>query len=113
MSDDIVARLRIEGSLNDYYDVPALQREAADEIERLRAELASAIGRMKLYENDDSHASVTRALGRSNAWRERAEAAERERDVLRALLRDLRPWIKLDSLITRIDAALNKGGRDE
>ena len=34
---DIVDRLRTEGAMKDYYNVPALQREAADEIERLRA----------------------------------------------------------------------------
>ena len=33
---DIVERLRTEGAMKDYYDVPALQRDAADEIERLR-----------------------------------------------------------------------------
>ena len=33
---DIVKRLRTEGSLKDPHDVPALQRYAADEIERLR-----------------------------------------------------------------------------
>ena len=33
---DIVDRLRTEGAMKDYYDVPALQRDAADEIERLR-----------------------------------------------------------------------------
>lgn len=33
---DIVDRLRSEGALAGHYDVPAIQREAADEIERLR-----------------------------------------------------------------------------
>ena len=33
---DIVKRLRTEGAIRGLYDVPALQREAADEIERLR-----------------------------------------------------------------------------
>lgn len=36
---DIVERLRTEGAMKDYYDVPALQRDAADEIERLREEV--------------------------------------------------------------------------
>ena len=35
---DIVERLRAEGAMAGYYDAPAIQREAADEIERLRAE---------------------------------------------------------------------------
>lgn len=33
---DIVERLRTEGAMKDYYNVPALQRDAADEIDRLR-----------------------------------------------------------------------------
>jgi cell fate (sporulation/competence/biofilm development) regulator YmcA (YheA/YmcA/DUF963 family) len=36
--NDIVERLRAEGALAGHYDAPAIQREAADEIERLRAE---------------------------------------------------------------------------
>lgn len=35
---DIVERLRSEGALAGHYDAPAIQREAADEIERLRSE---------------------------------------------------------------------------
>jgi len=35
---DIVERLRSEGALAGHYDAPAIQREAADEIEWLRAE---------------------------------------------------------------------------
>lgn len=37
---DIVERLRAEGALAGHYEAPAIQREAADEIERLRAALA-------------------------------------------------------------------------
>lgn len=36
---DIVERLRTENTLTGYYDPPQLQEEAADEIERLRAEI--------------------------------------------------------------------------
>jgi hypothetical protein len=36
---DIVERLRSEGALAGHYDAPAIQREAADEIDRLRAEI--------------------------------------------------------------------------
>jgi ElaB/YqjD/DUF883 family membrane-anchored ribosome-binding protein len=36
---DIVERLRAEGAMAGHYDAPAIQREAADEIERLRAEI--------------------------------------------------------------------------
>lgn len=36
---DIVERLRADGALAGYYDAPAIQREAADEIERLRSAL--------------------------------------------------------------------------
>jgi hypothetical protein len=36
---DIVERLRTEGALAGHYDTPAIQRQAADEIERLQAGL--------------------------------------------------------------------------
>jgi hypothetical protein len=38
LTTDIIARLRQEGSFPPYYGVPAIQNDAADEIERLRAE---------------------------------------------------------------------------
>lgn len=37
---DLVDRLRAEGALAGHYDAPAIQREAAAEITRLRAERA-------------------------------------------------------------------------
>lgn len=37
MSETLVKRLRTENSMMGYYDSPAIQIEAADEIERLRA----------------------------------------------------------------------------
>lgn len=37
---DIVERLRADGAMKGYYAAPAIQREAADEIEKLRAENA-------------------------------------------------------------------------
>ena len=40
---DIVKRLRADGALAGYYDAPAIQREAADEIERLREVLTLGI----------------------------------------------------------------------
>lgn len=39
---DIVERLRAEGAMSGHYDAPAIQREAADEITRLRADLLKA-----------------------------------------------------------------------
>jgi len=35
---DIAERLRADGAMKGYYAAPAIQREAADEIEKLRAE---------------------------------------------------------------------------
>ena len=49
---DIVERLRTEGAMRGLYDVPALQREAADEIERLRG---IAEGRAKNAADEIEH----------------------------------------------------------
>jgi len=47
---DIVRRLRSEGALAGHYNAPAIQREAADEIERLRAERAVLRQMLRLAE---------------------------------------------------------------
>lgn len=77
-------------------------REAADEIERLRAELAAATARLE------------------NALNEGAKRRA-ERDALRALLREALAHLKTGqwdvptdiTLLPRINAALNKGDGDE
>lgn len=75
------------------------RKQAADEIERLRAELAAATARLE------------------NALNEGAKRRA-ERDALRALLKEARSYVQgkytADSkLAFIIDAALNKGGEDE
>lgn len=49
---DIVERLRSEGALAGHYDAPAIQREAADEIERLREALARVMQWAEAYPED-------------------------------------------------------------
>ena len=44
---DIVIRLRTEGAMKDYYDAPALQRDAASEIERLRTCVKTLTGQLQ------------------------------------------------------------------
>ena len=110
MKDDLLRRLRqceaVPGINGQSY---AASRnidgdEAADEIERLTAELAA------LREN--SLAVLTRV----RAYRDKVIT---ERDALLALLREARirmwtdGWLPVDDLCTRIDDALNKGGGDE
>ena len=63
---DIVERLRTDGAMAGHYDVPAVQRVAAEEIERLRAECQRLA------------AEVSRAHRDALAWMERAAAARRE-----------------------------------
>ena len=63
---DIVERLRTDGAMAGHYDVPAVQRAAADEIERLRAECQRLAG------------EVSRAHKDALTWMERAVAARRE-----------------------------------
>lgn len=48
---DIVDRLRTEGAMKDYYDVPALQRDAASEIERLRTCVKTLTGQLQYIGN--------------------------------------------------------------
>ena len=63
---DIVERLRTDGAMAGHYDVPAVQRVAAEEIERLRAECQRLA------------AEVSRAHRDALAWMQRAAAARRE-----------------------------------
>lgn len=105
---DIVRMLRVSES-------DPVQQEAADEIERLRAELAALCARKPIVYSPDAE-----------AMSDRVKAAEAERDALRSLLREAREYtgyaahygdsIEADhagDLCARIDATLSKGGGDE
>ena len=138
MSDDIVKRLRKaheRGTATEY----VLFHYAADEIERLRAELASE--REKRKELADYNLQLQSFKGiEDRAWekltaerdalradlaayqKERDEEVARlraERDELRAILLEARVYVEcrqgplVGYLLARIDAALNKGGSDE
>lgn len=82
-------------------------RKAADEIEHLRAELAALCARKPIVYSPDAQ-----------AMSDRVKAAEAERDALRALLREALAHLKTGqwtvptdiTLMSRIEAALNKGG---
>ena len=63
---DIVERLRADGAMPAGFGPRAIQREAADEIERLRAECQRLA------------AEVSRAHKDARAWMEKAAAARRE-----------------------------------
>lgn len=81
---DIVERLRADGALTGYYDAPAIQREAADEIERLRADVAEAIDQRNAA--DFVLASAIKMSSRRSAERDAARAeAARLREALRHL----------------------------
>ena len=72
MSNDVVDRLRADGAMPAGFGPRAIQREAADEIERLRAECQRLAG------------EVSRAHKDALTWMERAAAANAERDAARA-----------------------------
>ena len=103
MSDDIVNWLR-KGGLQGH-------NEAADEIERLRAELDA---------ERDNNKSLNKHLTRARGNTQKMKA---ERDELRALLREARDVCEVflghagryaaQDTLDRIDAALIKGGGDE
>lgn len=109
MSEDIVARLRaadewmlvgLEG-LAFHSDAPF---DAADEIERLRAELAAE--REKAF-------TAMRVFERYRELEAQVAAAEAERDAMRELLREARNIMPRDwAFWSRIDAALKGGDRD-
>lgn len=98
MTDDLVARLRASETL-EYTDHVRLCDEAADEIERLRAELAML---------NSLRSQATKECDRMTA----------ERDELRELLREAREWLppaskvvrqsELGELKAHIDAALKE-----
>lgn len=109
MKDDLLRRLRqkvvrTDNNGQSYFASRNIDGdEAADEIERLTAELAA------LREN--SLAVLTRV----RAYRDKVIT---ERDALRALLGEVRKMAENgvlynEPLNARIDAALNKGGGDE
>lgn len=75
---DIVERLRGSGPVPSMFAV----REAADEIERLRAELAAKTERVKWFEDAGGVAMATRLF-----------QVEAERDGLRELLRESKRWL--------------------
>lgn len=118
MSEDIVKRLRERTDpdrlllTNPPRQPPdRLCQQAADEIERLRAELAAA-----LQDAEDLHIEVEHYAGLAFvdlganppiAWVDRAKEAEAERDAMRELLREARNIIPRDwAFWGRIDAAL-------
>ncbi len=115
MTDDrLVRMLRVSES-------DPVQQEAADEIERLTAELAAAKERASKYQR--IAAELTDRLNGTPCAEIRWQ---QERDALRALLREAREYtgyaafygdrIEADhavDLCARIDAALNEGGGNE
>jgi hypothetical protein len=81
---DIVERLRSDGALAGHYDAPAIQREAADEIERLRAERdqAKKVRSVAIKEM----AAMARDAG---SWRGVSEGKDIVINQLRQVLEDI------------------------
>jgi hypothetical protein len=60
---DIVERLRADGAMKGYYAAPAIQREAADEIEKLRAAMHDLAGHVWRGDWDKLKPETRAALG--------------------------------------------------
>lgn len=114
---DIVARLRNPIARAAWANAEMFT-DAADEIERLRAELAAANRTL-----NDLHDRQMKLVTDAACAKDAFDAADRaycnvsaERDALRDLLREAREYVADmpivgDELLARIDAAL-KGGRE-
>lgn len=82
---DIVERLRTENTLTGYYDPPQLQADAADEIERLRAERD-----MWRQENVKKQIACEQMGARIVALEAERDAARVERDEAQRLVNQAR-----------------------
>lgn len=105
MSDDIVARLR-----DDYQKTVPLCAEAADEIERLRAELAA----MTEDRSEWERVATLNIAENERLTAERDAAVARAKKAEGLLLDAYHTWGEWpQETLARIAAALNKGGEDE
>lgn len=105
---DIVERLRSEGALAGHYDAPALQREAAAEIERLRAERdqAKKVRSVAIKEM----AAMARDAG---SWRGVSEGKDIVINQLRQVLEDIAKGVANGPRCHAIArAALKEAGRE-
>ena len=66
---DIVDRLRYEGGLSGHYEPPLLQKQAADEIERLRKYEAL----VHFISNDYHELSYEKVKWQRDDWKKRCE----------------------------------------
>jgi len=113
---DIVDRLRSEGALAGHYDAPAIQREAADEIDRLRAEIvlleatgAEAADEIERLRHDLTIARLDRDHARRLAAEARREGIAAAATELRAIAARMRRMDLVDLQVLSNAATLEQG----